>query len=467
MVFSALVRRLGLVLPVLVTGCFAGDAPEEPVAPCDVPTTPPALSRLSRAEYVRTVRAVLDPTLPDDVFRDLPFEPNVGGFSNGAGALNDEVLHVDRYYDVAERIATRIDVAAMTPEMVIDEYGERLFRRPLDDGERERLMAMSDPTDVLVTMLMSPGFSYHSSRADEWALASRLSYAITGGPPDAALLAAAASGRIDVEAQVRRLFATPAARDAMNRVVFEWLQLAALYDTWRDIEDFETEREVMVDEIEALVGRTVFDGPGTLEALLSESRDGRVGLLGTRAFLVRFARYDESNAVQRGKFIREQLLCQPINPASGVVAGMFRPVEGQVTTRKKYEMLVTEPACATCHRQMDSIGFAFEGFDHAGRPRTEDNGLPVDTTSTIVGAGDADGSFADAAALSAHLAKSEYVARCVARTMFRYTFRRFERPGDACYVDALGDEFVRKGGRFEDLFVSIATSDAFASEVAP
>src|SRR6185369_16491749 len=62
-----------------------------------------------------------------------------------------------------------------------------------------------------------------------------------------------------------------------------------------------------------------------------------------------------------------------------------------MTTRQRSASHISDPSCATCHRDMDQLGFAFENFDAMGRYRTQENGLPIDATADVTGIGPTNG----------------------------------------------------------------------------
>jgi hypothetical protein len=45
------------------------------------------------------------------------------------------------------------------------------------------------------------------------------------------------------------------------------------------------------------------------------------------------------------------------------------------------------PACSSCHKLMDPIGFALENFDAIGRWRNADNGNPIDVSGVLFDGG--------------------------------------------------------------------------------
>ena len=58
-------------------------------------------------------------------------------------------------------------------------------------------------------------------------------------------------------------------------------------------------------------------------------------------------------------------------------------VDPRLSTRERFAQHTTDERCATCHLQMDPIGFAFEHYDAAGRWRDVDGGKPVDATGDL------------------------------------------------------------------------------------
>src|SRR5262249_61059030 len=53
------------------------------------------------------------------------------------------------------------------------------------------------------------------------------------------------------------------------------------------------------------------------------------------------------------------------------------------TLRQQMEQHRTNPICASCHKRMDPIGFAFENFDAVGVWRDKDGDAPVDASGVL------------------------------------------------------------------------------------
>src|SRR6185369_12621898 len=54
-----------------------------------------------------------------------------------------------------------------------------------------------------------------------------------------------------------------------------------------------------------------------------------------------------------------------------------------LSVRQRMEQHRANPACVSCHRVIDPIGFALENFDVVGRYRIKDNGVTVDSTGQL------------------------------------------------------------------------------------
>ena len=127
-------------------------------------------------------------------------------------------------------------------------FGERAFRRPLNESDRKRIEAayqkrLSEKAtpreaalDTVKMILCSPSFIYLAEVTDEeqvelgaYDLASRLSYALWALPPDEALMASARSGELlkeeKLERQVRRLLAHENSAGLVEGFLDSWLNL--------------------------------------------------------------------------------------------------------------------------------------------------------------------------------------------------------------------------------------------------
>lgn len=233
----------------------------------------PWLRRLTVPEYVETVRSATGVDVAEDARRILPPDVRADGFTNTAYNLTADLAHVEGYARLAEIIVGRLDVDRFAARFekgrglddasmrrLIAGMGTWLLRGPLQSQEVDAFLRVSKAVTgeggafteavryVVEAMLQSPRFLYRiEAEADQagggksagklrtvgpYELASRLSYTLWGGPPDAELLRAAGAGELArrprVEAQVRRMLQDPRAVRRSRQFISEWLNLDRL-----------------------------------------------------------------------------------------------------------------------------------------------------------------------------------------------------------------------------------------------
>ena len=271
------------------------------------------------------------------------------------------------------------------------------------------------------TILCSPEFLYLKENPgvlNDYQIASRLSYFLTGCPPDDTLQALAATNQLR-DARVRRRqvdrllgignerVASYAGRENLSRQFVkdfsaEWLDLDQMDFTQPDRKLYRNYdpivRMAMLDEThEFLVDMVLKDHPvknlvaadytylnsrlcryykleqdvgqGMQKVDVSEVSH-RGGLLTQGAILKVTANGSTTSPVVRGAWIAERILGMKIPPPPEGVPAIEPDIRGAVTIREKLAKHSNDESCASCHRQMDPFGFALESFDPAGQWRS-------------------------------------------------------------------------------------------------
>ncbi len=387
---------------------------------------------------------------------------------------------------------------------------ERAYRRPAENGEVERLVAVLEQLaeegmpwrEVVVAgvqaVLLSPHFLFKpeiggpDGSLTDHELATRLSYFLWSSMPDDALRARADAGELTdpavLEAEVRRMLADPRAEALVESFGGQWLWLRRIEDGAPDPSRYPEVDDALRDSFREQARRMVEDallGPEPVASLLTRTDhaidsdlarfygypggvsgwavvdlafQGRVGLLSNGGLLAALSNPTRSNPTRRGRWMMSQLLCDsPGEPPPGAVAG-FDPGVGEGSLRERFEAHRSDPVCASCHDLMDPLGFSLEGFGPAGERReVDDLGYPVDSSGVLP-----DGrSFQGPAGLAALLADDPIFTRCVVEQTFIYALgRRMDRDTDP-YVRDVHERFVAGGGFFDDLVVGLVLSDAF------
>ncbi|MES1175334.1 MAG: DUF1592 domain-containing protein [Myxococcales bacterium] len=379
----------------------------------------------------------------------------------------------------------------------------------------------SDGAQVVVSaMLQSPYFLYRSelgtASGSSFTLtpaevATEVAYTLTGTTPDSTLLAAVDavnSGSLStasmIEQQAARLIGENSSTSSAAVMGFMdgWLGLSRLYTTAHDATVYQASaslQQAMWSESQALI-LEAFGENGTFGSALTADhsflnqelatfygipatglssafssvkyagltpRDP--GLLATGTLLNGYARPATDSPTQRGHLIRSRLLCQPIAPPPAGVNTTFMPATSVETTRDHFIKEHESGACAGCHKQMDWIGFAFENYDGFGRYRTTENGLPTDNAGIIYsdpkGVDTPVTGLSGAGSLSAYLAQSDDVTRCMQRYWTYYTFGSSTWSQDACTYDSVYNESKSSGFTLKSTLLAIIHAATFTTRV--
>jgi hypothetical protein len=318
----------------------------------------------------------------------------------------------------------------------IPTFTETAFRRPLTSAESSAVTAAvndaltnMDPPTALASavqrILFSPTF-YLLPELDgqntgdpylvnSYVLAARLSYTLWGSAPDAALYASAKDGSLSQPAvfktQAERLLASPQFAMQLNHIVGEWLQLDGLTvpepsgsttaSTQALIASMQNDLLMTVQQV-TVNGGTLADlfststgyvdspalatiyglSPGTLTLPQYVTLDPttRGGFL-TRAGMLAYDASPVLTTIRRGRFIRQNLLGQPIsNPPNNVAL-----VPGNATTelslRDRLTASTTPYSCSFCHNIMNPLGFALGNFAPDGSYQTTEVDIKPDGSS--------------------------------------------------------------------------------------
>jgi hypothetical protein len=121
--------------------------------------------------------------------------------------------------------------------------------------------------------------------------------------------------------------------------------------------------------------------------------DARRGLLGQASVLTVTSYPNRTSPVERGKWILTNLLGVPPQPPPPNIPPLGdSTADGRVLSlRERMERHRANPTCAGCHKVMDPIGFALEGFDGIGRIRRTEDGVLIDTSGTLFNGATVDG----------------------------------------------------------------------------
>lgn len=492
----------------------------------------PAGARLlTRVEYSRSVQILFNDDF--DPTNSFPAEPEVNGFNNNASSHLVNPLLLEELHHAAEQLAKRAEergyasIANCDPKepacapRVALEFAERAFRRPLFAAERSSFEALYDRVvpslgpevalkSVIEATLLSPQFLYRVEMLpsdtvpegatlplEPYALAARLSYLMTGGPPDVELLQAARDGtlvdNVLLEAQARRLLDTPAARARVHEFHGLWLHTAILPSIARDgapegagaswadsllhfvdsifwsqggVRRLFSDSTLYLDgTLAELYGYPTPDGPGFVAYSAEEPRPG---LLGQPGLLALLSLSNQSSPIRRGVFVRDEILCTPVpNPPPQVNNAAPDP-DPNLTTRERFKVHTESIGCRSCHELIDPIGFGFEAYDHLGRFRLTEGQHPIDTSGELAYAPDPaqNGSFQDLGGLSQHLARGTTFYSCLTGKWLEFALGRPPNESEVCAAVASVDD-VDPETPLSEAVIAVVLSRPFRSAANP
>ncbi|WP_437821434.1 DUF1592 domain-containing protein [Sorangium sp. So ce1078] len=497
--------------------------------------------RLSHAQWENTVRDLLRLDDAPGLSASFTSDPLGGVFDNNEAALLVTPGLWGDYQRAAEELAAMVAgdqgkldrvVPADLPaepearaQAFVERFGERAFRRPLTEGERDTYLALFDRGKelfagedpfvagvraALEAFLQSPHFVYRVELGagpakggliplSGYEIATRLAYLFWNTMPSDELLAAAKAGELSTHEAVRayaeRMLEDPRAREvvgAFHRQLYDYEQYhdlnkdQALYPEFVPGmgDSMQREAELFVDHVvfdkeggltDLLTARTAFvngdlaavygvDGEFSNEFKRVELKEAeRSGLLTRLGFLASKATARQPDSIHRGVFVNLRILCAALPPPPDNATAV--PPGDHATNRERVEAHTGKGTCGeACHATMiNPAGFAFEHYDAIGGYRTTDNGVPVDAAD-VYRLGGEPRSYADAIEFSQVLAESSEAHACYARRWVEFAHGREVGAKDRELIQELG-EASRGGASTKELLLQIVSSTSFLARV--
>ncbi len=409
-----------------------------------------------------------------------------------------------------------------TPEVVaehLQRFAERSWRRPVKQEELKGYLdsyhadreagetAANAWRGAMLRVLTSRHFIYlvegdpeARERITEWELASRLSYFLWSSMPDAGLFDAAKGGSLNgdgLRKEVDRMLTDKRINRFIDDFSRQWLQLHRVgmfppdkklypaYDDWLEAsmraEPVEFFREMLtknlpidnfLDSDWTMVNARLCDfyglpepKTGDFQRVSLQPENKRGGLLTMGAVLGLTSDGTRHRPVHRGVWLSEAILNKtpPPPPANVDPIEPVPPQGDKVTVRQRLEVHATDANCASCHANIDPLGFAWDQYDAIGQWRTHElvptgkgpNPL-VDATGVMP-----DGRpFKDANEFKQRLLEDrDKVARAFIEHLSTYALRRVLTFDDQDDLDAILVEAEKSNYRVEDIVRAVALSD--------
>jgi hypothetical protein len=366
-----------------------------------------------------------------------------------------------------------------------------------------------------------------------YSMANRLSYLLWSSMPDSTLLAAAAANQLStadqVSTQANRMIQDPRAHVGLQNFYQQWLTALSLPSgkvgnstqitgplmlsstVTTKGESFAsvfttTLQQAIVDSFDHQVEDALWSGSNILKTLLTSDQQyvnaelapimgisgitgtglqkvtvdatKRIGIISHPLVMATYATTSTSHPIKRGRWVWDQIVCQPLpNPPAGVPA--FVPPQPGMSLRQDYELLTaTGPyagmasanpsiPCPQCHTRIDPIGFLLEPFDTVGQYRTiDDYGAAVDMTNITVAGFTApytglNVTMNSAVQFAQALAATDLPSQCFTQNFYRYMARRNDAAADFPVENWLDQIFDASGQNLMPVLVGLTQTDAF------
>ncbi|MFM7038870.1 MAG: DUF1592 domain-containing protein, partial [Planctomycetaceae bacterium] len=399
----------------------------------------------------------------------------------------------------------------------------RAWRRPPTTAEIDRCLAVFDSERqsgenpraaylaAMVGVLTSRNFYYlvegsadvRREQINDWELASRLSYFLWSSLPDEELVLLAGRGELHkpdvLQRQVNRMLTDEKSARFRDSFPRQWLQLHRVgqfppdpelypdYDKWLErsmvlestlffsdvfarnasIREFLTSDWTMLNARLAMHYAIKFPAETGFRRVSLTSQDHRGGLLTHAAVLSLTSDGTRHRPVHRGVWISEAIFGRtPPPPPPNVEPLQPTPVDKpKATIRDQLQAHTTHAICASCHRKIDPLGFAFENYDAIGRWRT--------TEKVPGGLGDdppvqASGSFPDGRTYDGPDQfrqlldqDSDRFADSFIEQLATYALRRAMTIDDAPHIKAIAEVSKRDDYRLAEIIRNLVSSPLF------
>lgn len=390
----------------------------------------------------------------------------------------------------------------------LSEVVQTAFRGPLDEETRRRYiddqlnLAEDDSEAIMRSLLISlksPRFLYpllDGDRTRSQRVANRLALILYDSlPSDRWLLQEVEKDRLTDEVAIQqaatKMISDYRSRAKVRAFLYQWLGLADLAELSKDPKTFPEFDSNLVRDLRAsldmFLESVAWNEPSDFRQLLQADwaitterleafygpawkandpdatgpsrsvSDPRVhaGILTHPLLLSHFAYSKTSSPIHRGVHLTRHTLGRVLRPPNEAFTPINPELHPELTTRQRVELQTGEVSCQVCHKKINSLGFALEAFDAAGRFREQERNQPIDATGYYVARSGETAQFDGARQLADFLASSEDCHRAFVEAAFEHLVKQPIAAFGPDVSDQLTKSFRDSGFQIQQLLISI------------
>jgi hypothetical protein len=405
-----------------------------------------------------------------------------------------------------------------------EQYLSQAFRRPAKEIEIQQYIKLVQQEVqkghrleegfhlAIRTSLLSPHFLYRENgqgELSEFEFASRLSYFLSSLPPDQKLYQLALQNKLQdpkvLKTQIKNLIQAQHYRKRfIQDFSAQWLDTDLLHTIMPDqklFKRFKTQHTLsMIEEVtrtfddilinnkptndfidpdfiytSSTLGKEIYQLDSIVESKNNQlnhkvikfpikrgTRKG--GLLSMPAVMMATANGVDTQPVLRGVWMLENIMGMPPPAPPKNVPALPPDTSGIKGPREKLAAHMKSESCASCHEDIDPMGFILENFDPVGRWRNmypAKRGLPafkIDATAELSNGH----KFKDISDLKTYLIDNpEIFSTCLAEKLMIYGTGREMNYREMKIIKSIVKENIKKGNKFFDLLTALISSDVF------
>ena len=460
--------------------------------------------------------------------REVPVSSSlIENYAYLAGASLDRLFSVKDQESLARMIGEDEDwngpITLETAEALVRPFLTRAFRREVPE-ERIRVILeslngkagkslLSALKFELKAVLISPEFLYRGFLAesdkqggrqavDAFELAERLSYFLWEDMPDDELLEVARKGKLqnseEISRQVDRMLADPRARNLSESFGVQLLGLASIDGQFKNnpirLHALRTQPRDFLHYL-FTEDRPVME---LLDSNVTFVNQGTSGFYGKDRF--RMEKYHQPRGIERQRTMNQKLELRDAEGRGGILtmpsilamnqgpilrgAWVLRHVLGvrlgeppadippvkpsprgkKMTFRERFDAHRENVSCARCHKKIDPLGFALDGYDKNGRfllasYNKRGNQPPVNTSGKLP-SGEKFENFAGLKRILMTKKREQVIRNLTAQVLSYALCRKLER-GDQPVVEEIIRKVVLENATWKELFIEVANSLPF------